>query len=70
LLVVATKLKYHRLKPGGVRERVLAVSVATKLKYHRLKPGGVRERVWLFLYYEVEVPPAEAGGVLRGKSSI
>jgi hypothetical protein len=41
-----------------------------KLKYNRLKPGGVRERFGCFCSYEVEVPPAEAGGVLSGKSSI
>ena len=40
MLSVAVKLKYHRLKPGGVRCRRL-LSVAVKLKYHRLKPGGV-----------------------------
>jgi len=37
----ALKLKYHRLKPGGVDNNAGAVSIAVKLKYHRLKPGGV-----------------------------
>src|SRR5215470_53711 len=41
LCSLAVKLKYHRLKPGGVDVRGLR-SVAVKLKYHRLKPGGVR----------------------------
>jgi len=34
------KLKYHRLKPGGVPAG-RGVVVVVKLKYHRLKPGGV-----------------------------
>src|SRR5690242_17486302 len=34
----AEKLKYHRLKPGGVQEFVCVPVVAEKLKYHRLKP--------------------------------
>jgi len=37
---VAPKLKYHRLKPGGVHGCPI-VDVVMKLKYHRLKPGGV-----------------------------
>ena len=37
---LARKLKYHRLKPGGVGAAVSDV-VVVKLKYHRLKPGGV-----------------------------
>jgi hypothetical protein len=39
---VAQKLKYHRLKPGGV-QKISAREVAQKLKYHRLKPGGVQK---------------------------
>jgi len=35
---VAEKLKYHRLKPGGVARPACLTCVATKLKYHRLKP--------------------------------
>jgi len=42
-ILVALKLKYHRLKAGGVQELVRRLSVALKLKYHRLKPGGVSE---------------------------
>ena len=38
---VAGKLKYHRLKPGGVRVKVVVRGLAMKLKDHRLKPGGV-----------------------------
>jgi len=40
---LAEKLKYHRLKPGGVQEVSHKVLLAEKLKYHRLKPGGVQE---------------------------
>jgi hypothetical protein len=39
--LVVRKLKYHRLKPGGVFRCVGLASLASKLKYHRLKPGGV-----------------------------
>ena len=35
-----------------------------KLKYHRLKPGGVGARRRDVSSYEIEVPPAKAGGVL------
>jgi len=38
------KLKYHRLKPGGVSPLV-ALCLVTKLKYYRLKPGGVFKQV-------------------------
>jgi hypothetical protein len=41
---VVGKLKYHRLKPGGVRVKVVVRGLAMKLKYHRLKPGGVPSR--------------------------
>jgi len=42
---VAKKLKDHRLKPGGVQQKVKNdCFVAVKLKYHRLKPGGVQNR--------------------------
>jgi len=34
------KLKYHRLKPGGV-PALGQEYLVMKLKYHRLKPGGV-----------------------------
>jgi len=34
------------------------------LKYHRLKPGGVGARGRDVFSYEIEVPPAEAGGVV------
>ena len=40
--VLAMKLKYHRLKPGGIRLKVVVPDVAGKLKHHRLKRGGVR----------------------------
>jgi len=36
-VVVAVKLKYHRLKPGGVQSLCGQV-VAVKLRYHWLKP--------------------------------
>jgi hypothetical protein len=35
------KLKYQRLKPGGVTGEK-GEFVVEKLKYHRLKPGGVQ----------------------------
>ena len=41
LLFLVLKLKYHRLKPGGVRRMRGRLLVAEKLKNHRLKPGGV-----------------------------
>ena len=41
-LVVAKKLKYHRLKAWWCPGMVDSLVVAKKLKYHRLKPGGVR----------------------------
>jgi len=53
------KLKYHRLKPGGV-QRELLVAVVMKLKYHRLKPGGVQRELLCGCSYEIEVPPAKA----------
>jgi hypothetical protein len=34
------KLKYHRLKPGGV-PTFFPIFVVMKFKDHRLKPGGV-----------------------------
>ena len=40
-LSVAQKLKYHRLKPGGV-PTFFPIFVVVKFKDHRLKPGGVR----------------------------
>jgi len=41
--------------------------LAVKLKDHRLKPGGVLEHVrGVVCSWEVEVPPAEAGGVQEG----
>ena len=61
MLFVAMKLKYHRLKPGGV-QRQWMLFVAMKLKYHRLKPV-VSTTVDALCSYEVEVPPAKAGGV-------
>ena len=43
-MFVVEKLKYHRLKPGGVQRRGKGLFVVEKLKYHRLKPGGVQRR--------------------------
>jgi hypothetical protein len=40
---LAVKLKYHRLKPGGVSGQYDRF-VVVKLKYHRLKPGGVLDQ--------------------------
>src|SRR5215470_20094638 len=35
------KLKYHRLKPGGVQEGWQKLLLSQKLNHHRVKPGGV-----------------------------
>ena len=37
---VVVKLKYHRLKPGGV-PTVFPDFVVLKFKHHRLKPGSL-----------------------------
>ena len=58
------KLKYHRLKPGGVWDLVVS-SVARKLKYHRLKLGGVDYVGVGLCSEEVELPPAEARWCLQ-----
>jgi hypothetical protein len=40
-VAIAEKLKYHRLKPGGVSGGLGVSLVVVRLKDHRLKPGGV-----------------------------
>jgi hypothetical protein len=50
------KLKYHRLKPGGVCLR----RGSDEVKYHRLKPGGVRCALVAFASFKIERPPAKA----------
>jgi hypothetical protein len=62
VVVVAMKLKYHRLKPV-VSEGLDVVVVGKKLKDHRLKPVVSGQNGLTLCSCEVEVPPAEAGGV-------
>ena len=59
---IAVKLKYHRLKPGGVvvRQRPF---VAVKLKYHRLKPGGVVVRQRPFVAVKLKDHRLKPGGI-------
>ena len=44
-MFVSAKLKHHRLKPDGIKQRAKerANVVSAKLKYQRLKPGGFSE---------------------------
>ena len=59
---VAVKLKYHRLKPGGVLGGIDgAPLLAVKLKHHRLKRGGVLGGIdGVVASCKIEVPRAKA----------
>jgi hypothetical protein len=59
---VAVKLKYHRLKPGGVVVRQDPF-VVVKLKYHRLKPGGVVARQDPLVVVKLKYHRLKPGGV-------
>src|SRR6185295_4980392 len=58
----AMKLKYHRLKPGGV-PTVFPSFVVLKLKYHRLKPGGVPTVFPSFVVVKLKYHRLNPGGV-------
>ena len=66
---LAVKLKYHRLKPGGVAF-LKGWCLAVKLKYHRLKPDGVAFVEALCSSREIEVLLAKPGGVLANPGSM
>ena len=63
LVRVVLKLKYHRLKPGGVHGCPF-VAVVMKLKYHRLKPGCLP----LIIYPRVEI--ADSGLEFYGPTKV
>jgi hypothetical protein len=56
------KLKYHRLRPGGVQKELL-VDVVMKLKYHRLKPGGVQKELLVDVVMKLKYHRLKPGGV-------
>ena len=64
---LAMKLKYHRLKPGGV-PTVFPIFVVVKLKYHRLKPGGVPTFFPIFVVVKLKYQRLKPGGVSHDKT--